>query len=114
MDLFGGGYILGSAGRAAGGWLRFLLAPFYWLWNEFFVVTAPTVWREFIVSQVAIILFMRGLIDNRFKEPVVSALLHPIGFSFLFVSALYASGRRVVGAGVSWKKRLYGRESTVE
>jgi hypothetical protein len=27
---------------------------------------------------------------------------------------LYAGMRRLVGAGVSWKKRLYGRESTVE
>ena len=92
----------------------FFLAPFYWLWREFFVVSAPTVWREFVISQVAIILLMRGLIDNRFKEPVVSALLHPIGFSFLVMSAIFAGGRRVVGAGVSWKKRLYGRESPVE
>ena len=92
----------------------FFLAPFYWLWNEFFVVAAPTVWREVIIFQVAMILFMRGLIDNRFKEPAISALLHPFGFSFLFVSSLYAGGRRIVGAGVSWKKRLYGRESTVE
>jgi chlorobactene glucosyltransferase len=92
----------------------FFLAPFYWLWNEFFVATAPTVWRQVIIFQVAAILFMRGLIDNRFKEPVASALLHPFGFSFLFASALYAGGRRIVGAGVSWKKRLYSRESTVE
>ena len=75
---------------------------------------SPTVWREVIIFQVAVILIMRGLIDNRFKEPVVSAILHPFGFSFLVASALYAGGRRVVGAGVSWKKRLYGGESTVE
>jgi chlorobactene glucosyltransferase len=92
----------------------FFLAPFYWLWNEFFVVAAPTVWREHIIFQVAVILLMRGLIDNRFREPVISAIFHPFGFSFLFMSALYAGGRRVVGAGVSWKKRLYGGESVVE
>jgi chlorobactene glucosyltransferase len=92
----------------------FFLAPFYWLWKELFVVATPTVWREFVIFQVALILLMRGLIDNRFKESVVSALLHPIGFSFLFMSALYAGGRRIIGAGVSWKKRLYGKESTVE
>jgi len=92
----------------------FFLAPFYWLWNEFFVVSAPTVWREVVIFQVATILFMRGLIDSRFKEPAISAWLHPIGFSFLFASALYAGGRRMVGAGVSWKKRLYGGESAVE
>ena len=92
----------------------FFLAPFYWLWNEFFVAPAPTVWREIIIFQVAAILLMRGLVDNRFKEPAISAIFHPFGFSFLFMSALYAGGRRIVGAGVSWKKRLYGRESTVE
>lgn len=100
-------------GLLAAGYI-FFLAPFYWLWNEFFVVSTPTAWRELIIFQVAVILIMRGLIDNRFKEPVISALLHPLGFSFLFLSALYASGRRVVGAGVSWKKRVYGGESAVE
>jgi chlorobactene glucosyltransferase len=100
-------------GMLVAGYL-FFLAPFYWLWNEFFVVTAPTVWREFIIFQVAVILLMRGLIDNRFKEPAISAIFHPFGFTFLFASALYAGGRRIVGAGVSWKNRLYGRESTVE
>ena len=92
----------------------FFLAPFYWLWNEFFVVAAPTVWREVVIFQVATILFMRGLVDSRFREPAVSVLFHPVGFSFLFVSGLYAGGRRIVGAGVSWKKRLYGGESPVE
>ncbi len=92
----------------------FFLAPFYWLWNEFFVVAAPTVWREVVIFQVVMILFMRGLVDSRFREPAVSVLFHPVGFSFLFVSSLYAGGRRIVGAGVSWKQRLYGGESPVE
>ncbi len=100
-------------GMLAAGYF-FFLAPFYWLWNEFFVVATPTVWREHIIFQVVVILLMRGVIDNRFREPAISAIFHPFGFSFLVASALYAGGRRVVGAGVSWKKRLYGGESTVE
>ncbi len=92
----------------------FFLAPFYWLWNEFFVVTTPTAWREAVIFQVAVILLMRGLIDNRFKEPVISVILHPMGFWVLVMRALYAGGRLVVGACISWKKRLYGGESTVE
>ncbi|MFH1647955.1 MAG: glycosyltransferase [Chloroflexota bacterium] len=92
----------------------FFLAPFYWLWSEFFRATAPTAWREVVIFQVAVILLMRGLIDTRFKEPVVSAILHPIGISFLFAGALYAGGKRIVGAGVSWKKRIYGGESAVK
>jgi len=92
----------------------FFLAPFYWLWNEYITLTSPSVWRGVLLFQVAVILLMRGLIDTRFKEPVISAILHPFGFAFLVASALYAGGKRLVGAGVSWKKRFYGRESTVE
>ena len=92
----------------------FFLAPFYWLWKEFVVVTSPTDWRAIVIFQVAVILIMRWLVDNRFKEPLVSTLLHPIGFSFLMVSSIYAGSRRVVGAGIRWKKRLYDRKSCVE
>jgi chlorobactene glucosyltransferase len=92
----------------------FFLAPFYWLWNEFIMLSAPSVWRGFIIFQVAVILIMRGLVDNRFKEPVFSAILHPFGFAFLVAAAFYAGGRRIVGASVSWKKRFYGGETTVE
>jgi chlorobactene glucosyltransferase len=91
----------------------FFLAPFYWLWNELFVVVIPTDWRAIVISQVTMILIMRWLVDNHFKEPVFSMLLHPVGFSFLFVTSLYAGSRRVIGAGVRWKKRLYGSESAV-
>ena len=92
----------------------FFLAPFYWLWNSLFVMSAPPDERPIIVSQVVIILFMRWLVDSRFKEPLVSTLLHPIGFSFLMLTALWGGMRRTVGAGVHWKKRLYDRESYVE
>ncbi|MFC2041686.1 glycosyltransferase [Chloroflexota bacterium] len=92
----------------------FFLAPFYWLWNDFFVAVTPTEWRKIVIFQVATILVMRWLVDNHFKEPVVSTLLHPLGFSFLFIAALRAGSRRLTGAGVRWKKRLYGRESCVD
>ena len=92
----------------------FFLAPFYWLWNELFVVAAPSAWRGIIIFQVVVILFMRWLLDRHFKEPVVSTFLHPLGFSFLFLTSLYAGSRRAAGAGVRWKKRLYDRESSVE
>ncbi len=92
----------------------FFLAPFYWLWNELFIVDATLTLRAIIMSQVAIILVMRWLVDNNFKEPVISTFLHPVGFLFLFVSGLYAGARKVLGAGVYWKNRLYGKESTVE
>ena len=92
----------------------FFLAPFYWLWNGLFVVAAPADWRAIVIFQVATILVMRWLVDNHFKEPLVSTLLHPAGFSFLFLASLYAGLRRIAGAGVYWKKRLYSKESCVE
>ncbi len=90
----------------------FLLAPFYWLWHELFVVY--TGWGAIIVFQVVVIFGMRWLVDSRFKEPVVSAFLHPLGFSFLILTGLYAGSRQVVGAGVRWKNRLYSKESAIE
>ena len=92
----------------------FFLAPFYWLWNGLFVASASTAWQAIVIFQVATILGMRWLVDNYFKESIISTLLHPLGFSFLFLASLYAGTRRVVGAGVHWKKRLYSRESGVE
>jgi hypothetical protein len=92
----------------------FFLAPFYWLWNEFFMTTSPSVWREAVIFQVAAVYFIRILIASRLREPVFFAIFHPIGFSFLILSAFYAQGRRIIGAGVSWKKRIYGGESIVK
>ena len=92
----------------------FYLAPFYWLWNELFVVTAPTDWRLIIIFQVAMIMVMRWILDNHFKEPAVSTFLHPVGFSYLFLAALYACSRQVVGKGIRWKNRLYSKGSGVD
>jgi chlorobactene glucosyltransferase len=92
----------------------FFLAPFYWLWNELFVVTVPTGWGPILIFQVVTILAMRWLVDNHFREPLISFPLHPLGFSFLFLACLYASSRRILGAGVQWKTRLYSKESRVE
>jgi len=101
LGLVGAGYV-------------FFLAPFYWLWKELFVVTIPTGWGPIIIFQVAMVIFLRWLVDNHFKEPKVSTFLHPVGFSFLFLTVLYAGSRRIVGSGVRWKKRLYDRKSHVE
>jgi chlorobactene glucosyltransferase len=92
----------------------FFLAPFYWLWRELFVEPTPTGWGSIIIFQVAVIIIMRWLVDNRFKEPMVSTFLHPLGFSFLILTGLYGGSRQVVGAGVRWKKRLYRKESAIE
>ncbi len=100
-------------GMIAAGYV-FFLAPFYWLWNELFVVSIPSDWRIIVILQVAAVLLMRWMVDNRFKEPVASTLLHPVGFAFLFATGLYGALRRAAGAGVHWKNRLYYRESSVD
>ena len=92
----------------------FFLAPFYWLWNELFAAVAPSAWQPIVIFQVAAIFGMRWLVDSRFKEPLVSTILHPLGLSFLIVVTIYAGSRQVIGAGVQWKKRLYAKESGVE
>jgi len=91
----------------------FLLAPFYWLWNTLSGAAAPAAWQLIVVFQVLLIVGMRWLVDNYFKEPATSAFLHPIGFSFLFLTALYAGARQAVGKGVRWKNRLYGEASGI-
>jgi len=92
----------------------FYIGPFYWLWKGFFVAPEPILWRGIVLFQVAVMLFMRWLVDNRFQEPAVSVWFHPLGFLFYFMNVLYAGGRWLVGAGVTWKERFYGRESTIE
>jgi len=88
------------------------MAPFYWLWNGYFITYTPLTWRVVVFSQVVIIFLMRWLVDSRFKEPAVSTWLHPLGISFLFVTVVYSIWRWLVGAGVSWKERAYGKEES--
>jgi len=94
--------------------LIFFLAPFYWLWQTTFAATSSAGLQLLAAFQVAVIIGMRWVTDKRFKEPVISALLHPLGFSFLFAACLYGASRRVLRARVGWKKRLYGGKSGVE
>ena len=91
----------------------FYFAPFFWLWNGFFMGPEPLLWRGVVVSQIVIMLLMRWLIDTRFRGPGISVWLHPIGLSFYLLNVLYCLGRLLVGGGVTWKERFYGKESPV-
>ncbi len=90
------------------------IGPFYWLWNGFFVGGEPLVWRGLVVLQIIITLLMRWLVDNRFHEPAVSVWFQPVSMLFYVVTVIYSEARYLLGAGVSWKERFYGKESTVE
>jgi chlorobactene glucosyltransferase len=91
----------------------FYVAPWYWFLHGFFLADASAIWRAVVGCQVAVILLIRWLIDTRLKEPGISVWFHVIGFLFLFVNVLWFGGRWLVGAGVTWKERLYGREESV-
>ena len=93
-------------------WL-FFIGPFYWLWNGFFMYEAPLLWRGLVVLQVTLVILMRWLVDNRFKEPPVSAPLHLIGIGYIFSVVVYSFTRWLFGAGVSWKERSYGEEKSI-
>jgi chlorobactene glucosyltransferase len=92
----------------------FYVAPFYWFWKGFFITPEPFLWRGIVIIQIAVMLFMRWLADNRFREPPVSIWFHPAGILFYLLNVIYSGGRWLVGAGVTWKERFYGKESTVE
>jgi len=94
--------------------LVFYMAPFYYLWNAFLSAAAPTDWRFIVVFQVAMVIFMRWVVDHHFRQSLLSTFLHPLGFSFLIATGLYGGWREVVGLGVRWKERLYGEASGVK
>ncbi|MEJ2739581.1 MAG: glycosyltransferase [Dehalococcoidia bacterium] len=94
--------------------LVFYLAPFYWLWNELQITLNPTEWRVIIVFQIALIFIARWLVDSRFKEPLISTVLHPAGFSYLIAAVLYGCMQRLMGKSVCWKNRLYSENSGVK
>jgi len=92
----------------------FCLAPFYWLWNGFLSVAAPTDWRFIVTFQIVMIIFMRWLVEHHFRQSLISTFLHPIGFSFWFMAGLYGGWREVIGLGVRWKARIYNEASGVK
>jgi chlorobactene glucosyltransferase len=90
------------------------IAPFFWLWNGFFPGSESLLWRGVAVSQIVMMLLMRWMVDNRFRGPAISVVFHPIGMLFYLANVIYSELRWLVGAGVTWKERFYGKESTVE
>jgi chlorobactene glucosyltransferase len=90
------------------------LGPFYWLWNGFFIGGESLVWRGLVGLQILVIILMRWMVGNRFREPGISVWFHPIGILFYVLNVVYSEGRYLVGAGISWKERFYGKESTIE
>ena len=104
---------VGLTALLAVGYLTFL-APFYWLWRVLFSYTVMPEWAPLVIIQVALLFIMRRWVDARFKESRLSTVLFPLGITFVIAVVINGMGRQLAGAGVSWKKRTYDKESSVE
>jgi hypothetical protein len=51
---------------------------------------------------------------RRFKQPVISAVLHPLGVALLLLVQWYALTRQILGRPVAWRARSYSSESGKE
>jgi len=93
----------------------FFIAPFLWLARHFLAVPVDYNLFLLIISiQLLVIMLMRGLIDHRFHHSRLYSLLHPVGISLMLFCAVYGATRRLTGAGVHWKQRLYTPESGIK
>ncbi|HJX03688.1 MAG TPA: glycosyltransferase family 2 protein [Dehalococcoidia bacterium] len=89
------------------------LSPYIMLYYDLFIASYASGWRLLLVLQILIIIFMRSMLDHIFRVPVVSAILHPLGFAYLVMVAIYASLQVLAGKGVRWKNRLYSHKSGI-
>ena len=101
------------AGLLVAGYISFL-APFYWLWKLLFDSTFLPVWGPLVIFQVALLFIMRRWVDARFKESLLATILFPLGITFIIAAVINGMARQLSGAGVSWKKRIYDKGSSVE
>jgi glycosyltransferase involved in cell wall biosynthesis len=56
----------------------------------------------------------RLLAVRRFRQPLMSALLHPLGIALLLIVQWYALGRQIFGRPVAWRARSYASGSGEE
>lgn len=76
----------------------FLLPFFFLLSSSYFLIMAISVW------------LIRILLAVRFKHPIWSAILHPIGEIFLIMLGIASWWHFEKGKGVQWKGRVYLKE----
>jgi glycosyltransferase involved in cell wall biosynthesis len=77
-------------------------------------VTRPyEVAATFVAFAVALVasFFPRLLAVRRFKQPLKSALLHPLGVVLLLCVQWYALARQLMGRPVGWRQREYASDS---
>lgn len=102
--------IVGFAGLA----YVLYFAPFYYLYHGLATGQETLAWNLLVILQIAIMLFMRWMLDSRFREPGISMWFQPVGFFFYFTDVLYSGWRWATGAPVTWKERSYSKGTALE
>lgn len=96
----------------------FYLQPFYYGLQILSLINiskeAWSDWMLVVLLQISLILLMRLIADVFFRNHPTSFLFHPLGMAFLVLSVFYAFIRRLAGAGVAWKERVYQAISHVK
>lgn len=64
-----------------------------------------------IAAALVASLLPRLLAVRRFRQPLLSALLHPLGIMLLLAVQWYALARKLVGKPVGWRQRSYSSAS---
>jgi chlorobactene glucosyltransferase len=90
------------------------IIPFINLWNERRFTSDHQLLFLLALTQVALILVSRWIIDLRLRASWQSALFHPLGILFYLLGVVHMSVCRLVGTGVRWKDCLYSSSSGVE
>jgi len=93
-------------------------AVFIWRHHMFvFGIISPT---RFIAVSIALIAALlasylpRLFAAVRFKQPLKSAVLHPLGILALLALQWYALARQVLGRPVGWRARTYASTDGTE
>jgi glycosyltransferase involved in cell wall biosynthesis len=95
------------------------------LWIAFYVsslVVGATFDQPLLAAAVSVCLALavvasflpRLLAVRRFKQPLMSALLHPLSISLLLIVQWYALSKQVFGRPVAWRTRSYASGSGEE
>ena len=66
------------------------------------VSPGPVAW-----AALACGIFLRLLLALRFRQPVLSAVLHPLGIACLLVLQWWSLGRAALGQKATWRGRAY-------
>jgi len=91
----------------------FFLAPYLWTVQGLMAGMQFEAYVQIVLAQVVIIMLMRWACDRHFREPAVAFVFHPLGIFYLVLVAFYSAARHAMGAGITWKDRLYNSRSHI-